>query len=519
VGRIDEVRVSRIDRSTDGPGGTSTFGKTQVNYRYNARNQLTVEYAGPEVTGDPPSDVSVKTYSYDKNGNVTDIVETVGTVEVSNEHMEYDELNRMLSHTGPSGTESFTYRGAEWHRASANGKQFLYDGDNVLADIGTGGVEALYVTPFLDQNLSMTTSVGTYYYSQDGLGSVRTLTDSAGALVNSYDFLAFGGAYSPTTTVSLPQRYTYTGREKNPASALMYYRYRQYDPRIGRFGARDPLGYLGGVGLYSYVSARPAGRRDAFGLWGNPIRAGDAWARVCATVDEDPIMPLARKVRLNPWEAFGAPGWLRNEDKTQVNSITEIRANSWYVVPNTVALYVSKATWGDGVITFVSALRRRARADAKRLEGEGFRIITVDPGRSNARFIELWQEDGIWGIIYGGHGTSYGLKADPYADTVVSPRDVHPPYGLGLIHLYCCYGAADIQVNYDDDNPEYESFMRHLSIYGSFFGYTGPVNWLSPGLEYTYEGVAPDSSSPPASECPYPNAAEDWPLTVEPTLN
>jgi len=35
-----------------------------------------------------------------------------------------------------------------------------------------------------------------------------------------YDFLAFGGTYSPTTTVSLAQRYTYTGRELNPASAL-----------------------------------------------------------------------------------------------------------------------------------------------------------------------------------------------------------------------------------------------------------------------------------------------------------
>jgi len=58
-----------------------------------------------------------------------------------------------------------------------------------------------------------------------------------------YDFLAFGGTYSPTTTVSLPQRYTYTSRELNSASALMYYRYRQYDPRVGRFGARDPLGY------------------------------------------------------------------------------------------------------------------------------------------------------------------------------------------------------------------------------------------------------------------------------------
>jgi len=220
----------------------------------------------------------------------------VGTVEVSNEHMEYDELNRMTSHEGPNGTESFTYRGAEWHRYSANGKTFLYDGDNVLADIAGGVTDALYVTPFLDQNLSLTNSGSTYYYSQDGLGSVRTLTDSAGALVNSYDYLAFGGAYSPTTTVSLPQRYTYTGREKNPTSDLMYYRYRQYDPRVGRFGARDPVEYRDGPGLYIYAHNETTTERDTHGLWGelppyNPPNEGkpcDLWeAEISAFVRID----------------------------------------------------------------------------------------------------------------------------------------------------------------------------------------------------------------------------------------
>jgi len=184
---------------------------------------------------------------------------------------------KALSHIGPNGTESFTYRGAEWHRYSANGKTFLYDGDNVLADIA-GGTDALYVTPFLDQNLSMTTAAGTYYYSQDGLGSVRTLTDSTGAAVNSYDFLAFGGAHQPGTSVTVEQRYTYTGREKNPESALMYYRYRQYDPRVGRFGARDPFAstYLAMVAfekrrtlpehVYVYVSGSPVRLHDIFGL-------------------------------------------------------------------------------------------------------------------------------------------------------------------------------------------------------------------------------------------------------------
>jgi RHS repeat-associated protein len=83
-----------------------------------------------------------------------------------------------------------------------------------------------------------------------------------------YDYLAFGGAHLPGTNVTVEQRYTYTGREKNPESALMYYRYRQYDPRVGRFGARDPIGYEDGArsNSYTYVSSSPGTKIDPYGL-------------------------------------------------------------------------------------------------------------------------------------------------------------------------------------------------------------------------------------------------------------
>ena len=95
--------------------------------------------------------------------------------------------------------------------------------------------------------------------------STQPLYDSR-LRTHEYDFLAFGGTYSPTTTVSLPQRYTYTGREVNPASDLMYYRYRQYDPRVGRFGARDPIGYDRSGGSYGYAAHHPIIKVDHHGL-------------------------------------------------------------------------------------------------------------------------------------------------------------------------------------------------------------------------------------------------------------
>jgi RHS repeat-associated protein len=276
--------VPTFDLSTDGTSGTvHTLAGTEavsvdewaqiVASRSSGTVKLTVD--GTEVASMPDpgavtetSGTSVKTYSYDPNGNVLTTVEEVMGIEIAREDMTYDELNRMLTHSGPGGEETFTYRGAEWHRASANGKQFLYDGDNVLADIAGGATSAFYVTPFLDQNLSITTGGSTYYYSQDGLGSVRTLSDSSGDVKNTYDFLPFGGAYQPGTSVTVEQRYTYTGREKNPESALMYYRYRQYDPRVGRFRARDPIGYVADVNVYSYLGGSPVRSGDPLGLFG-----------------------------------------------------------------------------------------------------------------------------------------------------------------------------------------------------------------------------------------------------------
>jgi len=83
-----------------------------------------------------------------------------GAIEVATVTMEYDQLNRMISYSGPEGTEEFAYRGAQWHRCGADTTGFMYDGNNVVADIVGDDVDRTYVTPFLDQNLSMTTSAG-----------------------------------------------------------------------------------------------------------------------------------------------------------------------------------------------------------------------------------------------------------------------------------------------------------------------------------------------------------------------
>ena len=61
-------------------------------------------------------------------------------------------------------------------------------------------------------------------------------------------------------------------------------RHRHYDPTLGRFLSRDPIGFAGGMNLYSYAGNSPAAVTDHTGLesddpWGVNARA-EAYRRV-----------------------------------------------------------------------------------------------------------------------------------------------------------------------------------------------------------------------------------------------
>jgi RHS repeat-associated protein len=51
-------------------------------------------------------------------------------------------------------------------------------------------------------------------------------------------------------------------------NGLLYMRARYYDPEVGRFINKDPIGFAGGdLNLYAYVSNNPVNWIDPFGLW------------------------------------------------------------------------------------------------------------------------------------------------------------------------------------------------------------------------------------------------------------
>ena len=90
------------------------------------------------------------------------------------------------------------------YKSSSSGASvFAYDLGNLVEETNsTGGVVARYAqADNLDEPMAMLRSGATSYYESDGLGTITSLSNSAGALAQTYTFDSFGN-----TTV---QRITY----------------------------------------------------------------------------------------------------------------------------------------------------------------------------------------------------------------------------------------------------------------------------------------------------------------------
>jgi RHS repeat-associated protein len=105
------------------------------------------------------------------------------------------------------------------------------------------------------------------FYGYDGGGSVRNLTNTAGAITDTYDYDAFGNKINSTGTT--PNNYLYRGEQYDPDLSLYYLRARYYNPATGRFLSRDPKdGYINvpkTLHKYLYADGDPVNMKDPTG--------------------------------------------------------------------------------------------------------------------------------------------------------------------------------------------------------------------------------------------------------------
>ncbi|HHN74010.1 MAG TPA: hypothetical protein ENK10_02150, partial [Acidobacteria bacterium] len=205
-------------------------------------------------------------YDYDLRGNLIEKRDASGKTAFS-----YDARGRLISVDLPDGRNvSFRY-GPLGERIEKNvdGEitRMLRDGDEVLARYdGTGTLLAKYVrSGRVAEALAVTRSGTRHYLHQDLRQSTVAVTDTGGAPVARLLYDAFGNLVEGSGTWDDPVRFI--GRDFDAELGSYDMQVRQYDPVVGRFLQRDPLGIaFGRESLYPYSANDPVNLFDASGL-------------------------------------------------------------------------------------------------------------------------------------------------------------------------------------------------------------------------------------------------------------
>ena len=148
---------------------------------------------------------------------------------------------------------------------------YVYSGSEMIAEYGPGGVLEWNYVNGLGQRLARFNDSkqqdARQIYHTDHLGSMRAITNEAGAILARVDYEPFGQQLSVAGT---PGAHTYTGKEYDDEWEfdLYYYGARYMDPALGRFISPDPINDF--LNPYSYVGNNPMNRIDPTGMLDEP---------------------------------------------------------------------------------------------------------------------------------------------------------------------------------------------------------------------------------------------------------
>jgi RHS repeat-associated protein len=234
-------------------------------YAYDAAGNRTLQQANDNVstpTYNNVNELADLSYVYDGNGNL---------ISDGTRAFEWDAEDRLTAvvlglHRSEFGYDGFSRRIRIVERDSnavVSDKHLIWCGASICEerDVVNGLTKRFFTSGEAWSQRGVDTP---YYYSRDRLGSIREMTDCNGAVVASYDYDAWGRASN--VSGSIEPAFGYAGYYVHSPSGLYLTQYRAYDPNLGRWLSRDPLGEQAGPNAYVYVGNEPVGFIDPFGL-------------------------------------------------------------------------------------------------------------------------------------------------------------------------------------------------------------------------------------------------------------
>jgi len=346
----DKVGNRLTDSRTDGLFTTNTWS-------YDQDNKLTQGYsqtaAAISNTWDQNGSLTKQTsadslhnqsYIYDASNRLTEVKDSNGNTVAT---YAYDPFGRRISKT--------IYRENNQALATPRTTNYLYADEGLIAEAdGNGTITTRYgwspdglwgTDPILmatrRSGADPASSLETFFYLNDHLGTPRKVIDPAGNIVWEGRATAFGETQVQAGNL-IENNLRFPGQYEDKEKGTYYNYFRDcYDPATGRYCQPDPIGTvlyqdmaakslagsrgLVGRGLvrqlyrsspqfnhpYSYVSSNPLSWRDPLGLFGDGINAGGDYLGHSDFVGHDLFLnylvedhdPLSSPY-LQPWRHF-----------------------------------------------------------------------------------------------------------------------------------------------------------------------------------------------------------------------
>ena len=166
-------------------------------------------------------------YTYDAAGNM---------LSGSDRKYEWNYDHQLVSvSTGSSSTRfRYDYSGQRVYKSGPSGTS-LYFGSFIELRNGVL-VKNYYAGPLL---VATRDGHGPRWFHTDHLGSIRLVTRASGAVLDRYDYAAFGATVRATGTSNSERGFG--GHRTDPETGLVYMNARYYDPALGRFLSADAL--------------------------------------------------------------------------------------------------------------------------------------------------------------------------------------------------------------------------------------------------------------------------------------
>lgn len=265
---------------------TMTDSGRVTSYTYNKANALIAV---------AKADRTVSKFEYDASGNLLSKDRNRDRT-----HYSWDFSNRLVSITDPVvGTEAFEYDadGLRTKAVSPSATRcFIRDHNNVIEETDAhGGAKVWYThAPGRWGNpISLRSDGHSAFYGFDHSENTRSIADGAGHMIALPVYDAFGRDLTDVpgnTTLGFGGR---VGYYSDSRSGLVYIRARWYDPAIGRWITKDPIGFRGGDwNLYRYARNSTLLNLDPSGLDCNPTKETNNMATCSELANDSDVICL-----------------------------------------------------------------------------------------------------------------------------------------------------------------------------------------------------------------------------------